>query len=336
MAAGRLIGRAIEFAALADACRAEGGIVSLVGPGGVGKTRLALAVADVVGADFEDGCFVVELESVGSAADVIGAIGRTLGLPDDALVERHLRGRHVLLILDNFEQVVEAAVDVARLGVRVLVTSQTPLRVRGERVIRLGPLELPDVPSRTRSGSPRSLRSRCWSRTRARPIRVPADGGERGRRRPHLRPARRAPAGVGARRPPAGPVRPGRAQLPADAGLDALGRGPRDLPPRQRGLRAALDWTCGLLSASELAFFLRLSVFAGGFSSALVEAVASVDFHNQELCNSTLDELEALHDVALVRRERGDRFFMSPPVRLYALERLADGMDDARRRRRKR
>ena len=71
-AAGRLIGRAVELAALADACRAEGGIVSLVGPGGVGKTRLALAVADAVADDFEDGCFVVELESVGSAADVIG------------------------------------------------------------------------------------------------------------------------------------------------------------------------------------------------------------------------------------------------------------------------
>ena len=118
-----------------------------------------------------------------------------------------------------------------------------------------------------------------------------------------------------------------------DAGLGALGQGPRDLPPRQRGLRAALDWTCGLLSDGELALFLRLAVFAGGFTSSLVEAVASDDFHNHELCNSTLARTEsalelfgALFDVALVRRERGDRYAISPPVRLYALERLGDEM----------
>ena len=125
-------------------------------------------MADAVEADFEDGCFVVELESVGSAADVIGAIGRTLGLPDDALVERHLRGREVLLILDNFEQVVDAAVDVARLGARVLVTSQTPLRVRGERVIRLGPLELPDRLGRRSGPARRGSLGRAAGRARAR------------------------------------------------------------------------------------------------------------------------------------------------------------------------
>ena len=214
MVAGRLIGRAIEFAALADACRAEGGIVSLVGPGGVGKTRLALAVADVVGADFEDGCFVVELESVGSAADVIGAIGRTLGLPDDALVERHLRGRQRAADPRQLRagrrgggrrrpargSRARHQPDAAACARRA---SDPARAARASRRVRCGP-----GPAR------RGAFGRAAGRARARGRSVvQADGGERGRRRPHLRPARRAPAGVGARRPPPGPIRPGRAQL---------------------------------------------------------------------------------------------------------------------------
>ena len=335
---GRLIGRSVELAALVDACRAEGGIVSLVGPGGVGKTRLALAVADAVADDFDDGCFVVELESIGSAADVIGAIGRTLGLPDDTLVERHLRGREVMLILDNFEQVVDAAVDVARLGVRVLVTSQTPLRVRGERVIRLGPLELPDasvadpaklaeVPSVALLVAHARAMDSSFALTAANAADVARicaqlDGLPLALELAAARLALFGPAELSSR---------------LEAGLGALGQGPRDLPPRQRGLRAALDWTCSLLSDGELALFLRLAVFAGGFTSALVEAVASEDLSGQGVDNSSLARTEsalelfgALFDVALVRRERGDRYAISPPVRLYALERLGDEIGAAR------
>ena len=221
---------------------------------------------------------MVELESVGSPADVIGAIGRTLGLPDDGVVERHLRGRQVLLILDNFEQVVDAAVDVARLGARVLVTSQTPLRVRGERVIRLEPLELPDasvadpvrlaeVPSvallvaHARAADP-SFGLTAGNAASVARICAQLDGLPLALELAGARLALVSPAELSSR---------------LDAGLGALGSGPRDLPPRQRGLRAALDWTCGLLSPSELALFLRLAVFAGGFTSALVEAVASDD-----------------------------------------------------------
>jgi predicted ATPase len=277
----------------------------------------------VLAADFEDGCRVVELESVGSAADVVPAIGRTLGLPDESLVARHLRGRRVLLILDNFEQVVDAAVEVARLGARVLVTSQTPLRVRGERVIRLVPLALPDaaltdpaklaeVPSvallvaHARASDPSFALTDANAVDIAR-ICVQLDGLPLAL---ELAGARLALFGA--------------AELSArlSAGLEALGPGPRDLPPRQRGLRAALDWTCGLLSDAELRLFLRLSVFAGGFTAALAEAVDGDD--------GAVDRLAALFDIALVRREHEDRYAISPPVRVYAVGRLGDGVREAR------
>ena len=189
----------------------------------------------------------------------------------------------MLLILDNFEQVVDAAVDVARFGARVLVTSQTPLRVRGERVIRLGPLELPDatvadpaklaeVPSVALLVAHARASDSSFALTAANAADVARictqlDGLPLALELAAARLALFGPAELSSR---------------LDAGLGALGHGPRDLPPRQRGLRAALDWTCGLLSDGELALFLRLAVFAGGFTSALVEALASDDLSSQE------------------------------------------------------
>ena len=323
---GRLIGRAQELAALAAACRDAHGVVSLVGPGGVGKTRLALAVAEAVAADFEDGCFVVELEAVADAADVIGAVVRTLGLTDDDAplerLARYLSGRRMLLILDNFEQVVDAAAEVAQLAARapsarVLVTSQAPLRVRGERVIRLPPLALPgvavadpavlaEVPSvallvsHAREADPGFALTAGNARAVAR-ICVQLDGLPLALELAAARVALFGALELSER---------------LDADLSALGRGARDLPARQRGLRATLDWTTGLLGAGERELLLRLAVFAGGFTAELVEAVGDDD---------AIEHLAALFDVALVRRERDGRYWISPPVRLYALERLRAG-----------
>ena len=108
-------------------------------------------------------------------------------------------------------------------------------------------------------------------------------------------------------------------------GIDALGRGARDLPPRQRGLRATLDWTTSLLTAGQRDRLGRLAVFAGGFTPALAAAVAHDD---------PLDDLTVLRDVSLLRRDAHGRLSMAPPVRLYALEILSASGDEPAARRR--
>ena len=179
---GRLIGRAQELAAVADACREADGVVSLVGPGGVGKTRLALAVADSVAADFEDGCFVVELEAIGDAADVLGSVARTLGLTDDGS------------LLDRLARYLDGAADAAhprqlraragrgRLGRAARLAGTVGARAGHQPGAAAGAGRAGDpagaAGAARRSTSPipwcwrRFRRSPCWSRGRGR--RIPA------------------------------------------------------------------------------------------------------------------------------------------------------------------
>ena len=149
-------------------------LLTLTGPGGTGKTRLALRVAGEVSGEFADGTFFVDLAPVSDPALVIPTIAATLGVREEGwerpvreALEDHLRDRRLLLLLDNFEQVLDAAALVPELLARapaltVLVTSRAPLRVRGEQVVSIPPLEVPDpgVP-RDWSRCPRSRRSPC-------------------------------------------------------------------------------------------------------------------------------------------------------------------------------
>ena len=231
----------------------------------------------------------------------------------------------MLLILDNFEQVVDAGRRCRAGSARgVLVTSQTPLRVRGERVIRLGPLELPDVDGR-RSRRLAEVPSVALLVAHARAARIRASRSTRRQRRgrrPHLRPARRPAARARARRRSPGLVRPGGAELAARRGprrVRVSGAARSSTAPARAARGARLDLRSARREA-ELALLLRLAVFAGGFTS-LVEAVAASAVPGATT-TSAIEQLAALFDVALVRRERGGRYRMSPPVRLYALERL--------------
>jgi predicted ATPase len=319
-----MIGRDRDLSEIVALCRADArSIVTVTGPGGVGKTELALMAARRLVGDFPDGVFVVELEGVPEASAVVPAIVRTLELadvPDVAPLRRladHLRDRRMLLVLDNFEHVLDAAVDLIELitaaaAARLLVTSQAPLRVAAEHVFALRPLALPDgtepdlaalaeVPSvalllQHAQSLDRDIAITHENAEAVAELCKQLDGLPLGLELAASRLALLSPAQLLGR---------------LGHGLDALGRGRRDLPPRQSGLRATLDWTTRQLSPGQADLLTRLAVFVGGFSLALAEAVGDGD---------VIDDLGVLRDLSLIRRDPVDRLSMPPPVRTFALE----------------
>ncbi len=321
---GAMIGRRHDLDELIELCRnAEEPIVTVTGPGGVGKTRLAVVAAHRLLEDFPDGVFIAELEHVPEASGVPVAITRALELldaPGVAPMRRladHLDGRRVLLVLDNFEHVPEAAQDLVELvntapGTRVLVTSQAPLHVEAERVFPLRPLALPDgseadlaalaeVPAlalllqRARRTDPEiaitpdnaeALTTLCTQ----------LDGLPLGLELAASRLALLSPAQLVER---------------LNLGLDALGHGGPDRPARHGGLRATMDWTISQLAPDQITLLSRLAMFVGGFSLPLAEAVGNGD---------VIENLAVLRDRSLVRRDPTGRLWMPPPVRTFALE----------------
>jgi len=283
-----LVGREEALDTVAALLRDPGvRLVTLLGPGGVGKTRLAIELAHRLAGEFRDGARFVPL----AAIDTRERLEQELAVDDP--------GAELLLVLDNFEQLVDAAPVVAELlararGVTALVTSQAALRVTGE-------LEVPLAPLAVEAAVELFVR-----RARA------------------LDPADEAIAEICARLdglPLAIELAAARTRLLSPAAiLERLGRrldlltgGPRDAPARQRTLRAAIEWSHDLLEPPERAVFAQLAVFAGGWSVEAAEAVAG----------DVLDELESLVDRSLVVRS-GDRFGMLETVHEFARERLRD------------
>ena len=319
-----IVGRDAEVAAVAALLSRDGvHLVSLVGPGGIGKTRLALEVAARA---FPGSAWFVDLAPVGDPALVPGAIAAALGVrPEgsgpvlDLLADR-LRDRPVLLLLDNFEQVLPAAADVAALlaacpSVRLLVTSRTALRLRGEHEVPLAPLPVPPAVELLLD--------------RARAVRPGFDPDPA---------AAAALAGIARRLdgiplalelaaarlrllPPAQLLR--RLGDRLDRPLD-LAAGPVDLPDRQRTLRSTIEWSYDLLAPAERALLDRLSVFAGTFTLAAAEAVAAAP--GEDLVD-TLSSLVAQSMVGPGGEDEGGdpRFGMLGTVRAYARERLEAG-----------
>jgi len=286
-----LVGRDAELDAVAALLRKPGTrLVTLLGPGGVGKTRLALELAHRLAGDFRDGARFVGLAAIATRDRLEQELAA-----DDPLAE-------LLLVLDNFEQLVDAAPAVADLlagapGVTVLVTSQAALRLSGEHEVPLAPLaveaavELFVLRARALTGADDSIAEIC-ARLDGLPLAIELAAA----RTKLLSPA--AILERLARR------------------LDLLTGGPRDAPARQRTLRAAIEWSHDLLDAPERAVFAQLAVFAGGWPVEGAEAVAG----------DVLDELEALVDRSLVVRT-GERFGMLETVHEFARERLHDSGD---------
>ena len=340
-----LVGRDDDAAAVSDLVRAEGvRLVTLTGPGGVGKSRLAVEVAQRLGAGFADGVRFVELGSVRAAELVTAAIAAALGLNTSggALItdlKSYLRARRLVLVLDNFEQVMGAAPLVAELlgaapGVVALVTSRMVLRLSGEHEFPVPTLPVPPIGA----GGDAAVVQRYASvrlfveRAQAASAGFELTSGNAGAVAEICRRLDGLPLAIelAAARVRLLPPQALLARLDDRMGL--LTGGARDLPERQQTLRSTLDWSFDLLSGGEQALFARLGVFAGTFDLPAAEAVgaATADPAVPGRAGHVMDTLGSLVDSSLVQpqvRDGEPRFGLLETIREYALERLRDGAD---------
>ncbi|MBI3971549.1 MAG: hypothetical protein HY332_09695 [Chloroflexi bacterium] len=367
-----LVGRRREVDAVcAPLRRSEVRLLTLTGPGGVGKTRLAVEVARHVVDLFPDGVGTVDLAPVRDPALVPATVAHALGVAeqgDPPLAERlaaHLLGRRVLLVLDNFEHVLDAAPLLAGLlaacpRLKVLATSRAALRLSGEQEFPVPPLALPPTrwwPGRPFPGAEALLEYDAVALFVQRAQATKPDF--------RLTPENaRAVAELCARLdglPLAIELAAGRVKLlPLQALVTRLGRrlalltgGPRDAPARQRTLRSTIEWSHALLEPAEQALFARLGVFVGGCTLDAAEVVcadgddgtgarpSSLPLRSAQgqdrlsvLClPDVVDALAGLADKNLVKQEEGvggePRFALLETIREFALERLAASGEEA-------
>jgi predicted ATPase/DNA-binding winged helix-turn-helix (wHTH) protein len=340
-----LYGRDADLAALREWLATQR-LVSVIGPGGVGKTRLAQAVAHALREDFADGAWQVELAPLTAPEMVAAATARAFDLrfdsaaarPGVAAVTDALRSQRLLLLLDNCEHLVAAVGEMVDAllahcpGVTVFVTSREPLHVAGEQVLRLAPLAVPaadDTVGAARHGAIELFAARA------------AQADPR-----FALTAENMPAVIDICRrldglPLAIELAAARVSLLGVQGLRTrlderfhiLTGGLRGALPRQQTLQASLEWSLALLSAEEQTVFERLGVFVGGFSVELAQAVASDAAIDRW---AVLDHLASLVDKSLVLADHDERprYSLFESGRALALERLAASGDAQALRRR--
>ena len=293
-----LVGREDEIADAAQVLeRHDVRLVTLTGPGGIGKTRLAVASAARAADAYPDGVFFVPLADTRTTDQVVGAIAAALGLRSEgarallSTIEDRLASGRALLVLDNFEQVVESRTIVAQLlescpGLELVVTSRTPLRIRGETELPVPPLRTPAAvrlfleraprPDWTPAADELEVVQEICSRLDGLPLAI------------ELAAARMRildPASLLER---------------LSRTLDVVGGSVPDLPERQRTLTATIEWSYGLLDAAERALLARLAVFVGGWTLEAAENVCSGG-----VVSDALSALERLSEHSLLVAEPG-------------------------------
>jgi predicted ATPase/DNA-binding XRE family transcriptional regulator len=335
--------------------RQEVRLLTLLGPPGIGKTRLSLALASSLVGEFPDGVWFVPLASISDPALVASSISRALNLKEAPVqggsegLQAFLREREILLVLDNFEQVTASAPLISELlaasaGLKVLVTSRAALSIYGEYQYELPPLGLPDLKSLPANGALEHYPAVALFVQRAQAVAprfsISQDNG-------------RAIAEICARLdglPLAIELAAARSKLfdplsilrRLDRRLPLLSGGPRDRAPRQQSLRGAVAWSYDLLNDTEKRLFRRLSVFVGGCTPAAFEMVAGEggggvqDGLSESGFYAPEEELESLANKSLTQRQElyGElRFTMLETLREYALERLVESGEEADTRR---
>jgi len=328
------IGRDGELERLQELLRSDVRLVTVVGPGGVGKTRLALAAARLMLDEMPGGAFIAPLASVRDPAAILTAIVNALDLrgangDSRARVVAWARDRATLVVLDNFEQLLSAAPFVSDLvsaapELRLLVTSQAALKVAGETVMRLDALELNDAadlfieqalavrPSWSPRAEDRETIVEICRHVGCLPLAI------------ELAAAR------------ASVLDPGELLARLGRSSEVLRGGSRDAPVRQQGLRATFEWTYGLLQPEQRVLFRRLGVFSGPVSLDTIEAVCEPTDDEQLI--SALDALEGLIAFSLVARDEraghGIGFTMPQALRDFAKAELEAAAEEQVRRRR--